>query len=85
MCNVYRSFVKDFAKRAKPLNARTRAEIPSDLLPPTDAAVAAFENIRNALLCPPVLALPKANRTLVVDVDACANQVGCTLLQDEPG
>jgi len=85
MCNVYRRFVQDFAKRAKPLNALTRAEIPPDLPPPTDVAIAAFEDLRNALLCPPVLALPQANRKLVVDVDACADQVGCTLLQEEPG
>jgi len=85
MCNVYRRFVKDFAKRAKPLNALTRADIPLDLSPPTDVATAAFEDLRNALLCPPVLALPTANRKLVGDVDACADQVGCTLLQEEPG
>jgi len=85
MCNVYRRFVKDFSKRAKPLDARTRAEIPPDLPPPTDVAIAAFDDLRNALLCSPVLALPKTNRKLVVDVDACAEQVGCTLLQEEPG
>jgi len=85
MCNVYRLFVKDFAKRAKSLNALTRAEIPPDLPPPTDVAIAAFEDLQNALLCPPVLALPKANRKLVVDVDACADQVCCTLLQEDPG
>jgi len=85
MCNVYRRFVKDFAKRAKPLNALTRAKIPPDLPPPTDAAMAAFEDLRNSLLCPPVLVFPKAHRKLVVDVDACADQVGCTLLQEESG
>jgi len=76
---------QDFAKRAKPLNALTRAEVPSDLPQPTDAQIASFEDLRSTLLCPPVLALPKANRKLVVDVDACADQVGCTLLQEEPG
>jgi len=85
MCNVYRRFFKDFAKQAKPLNAQTRADIPPDQPPPTDVAIAAFEDIRKALLCPPVLSLPKANRKLVVDVDGCADQVGCTLLQEEPG
>jgi len=85
ICNVHRRFVKDFAKRAKPLNALTRAEISPDLPPPMDVAIAAFEDLPNALLCPPVLALPKANRKLVVDDDACADQVGCTLLQEEPG
>jgi len=85
MCNVYRRFVKDFAKRAKPLKALTRAEIPPDLPSPTDVAIAAFEDLRNVLSCPPVLALSKANRKLFVDVDVCADQVGCTLLQEEPG
>jgi len=76
---------KDFANREKPLNALTRAEIPPDLPTPKDAAVAAFEDLRYSLLCPPVLALPMANRKLVVDVDACVDRVGCTLLQEEPG
>jgi len=66
-------------------NCTCRAEIPPDLPPPTDVAVAAFEHLWNALLCPPVLALPKANRKLVVDVEACADQVRCTPLQEEPG
>jgi len=61
MCNVYRRFFKDFAKRAKPLNALTRAEVPPDLPAPTDAAIASFEDLRAALLCPPELAFPKAN------------------------
>ena len=70
MCTVNRRFVKDFAKRGKPLNALTRAEFPPDLPPPTDVAIAAFEYLRNALLCSPVLILQKANRKLVVDNDA---------------
>ena len=69
--------------RAKPLNALT--EIPPDLEPQADVASAAFKDHRDALLCPTVLVLPKANRKLVVDVDACAEQVGCTLFQEEPG
>jgi len=84
MCNVYRRFVKDFAKRSKPLNALTRAEVPPDLPKPLDAAIAAFEDLRQALLEPPILALPKANGKMIVDVDACANQLGCTLLQEQP-
>jgi len=45
MCNVYRRFVRDFSKRAKPLNALTRAEIQPDLTPPTDVAIAVFEDL----------------------------------------
>jgi len=84
MCNVYRRFVKDFAKRAKPLNAMTRAEVPPELPKPTDAAFAAFDDLRQALLAPPIVALPMAKGQMIVDVDACADQLGCTLLQEQP-
>ena len=84
MCNVYRRFVKDFAKRAKPLNAMTRAEVPPDLPKPTDAALAAFDDLHQALLAPSILALPKDGGQIIVDVDACADQLGCTLLQEQP-
>ena len=84
MCNVYRRFVEDFAERAKPLNATTRADVPPDLPKPTDAAFAAFDDLRQALLAPPILALPKAKGQMIIDVDACADQLGCTLLQEQP-
>jgi len=84
MCNVYRRFVKDFAKRAKPLNAMTRVEIPPDLPKPTDASLAASDDLRQALLAQPILALPKAKRQMIVDVDACDDQLGCTFLQEQP-
>jgi len=84
MCNVYRLFVKDFEKRAKPLNAMTRAEVPPDLSKTTDAALAALDDLRQALLAPPNLALPRAKGQMIVDVDACADQLGCTLLREQP-
>jgi len=62
MCNVYRRFVKDFAKRAKPLNVLTRAEVPPDLPPPTDAAVASFGDLRNALLRPPCIGVAQSKQ-----------------------
>jgi len=62
----------------------TRAEIPPDLPKPTDAALAAFEDLRQALFAPPILALPKAKSQKFVGVDACADQFGCALLQEQP-
>lgn len=84
MCIVYRRFVKDFAKRAKPLNAMTKAEVLPDLPVPTDAARAALEDLRQALIAPHILALPKANHKFFVDVDECAAKIGATMLQEEP-
>ena len=82
-CNVYRHFVKDFAKRAKPLNAMTRADILPDLTKPFDVALAASDDICQALLAPPILASPKSKGQMIVDVDACVDQFGCTLLQEQ--
>jgi len=62
----------------------TRAEVPPDLPKPTDAALAAFDDVRQALLAPPNLALSKTKGHMIVDVDACADQLGCTLLQEQP-
>jgi len=59
MCNVYRRFVKDFSKRAKPLNALTRAEIPPDVPPPTDVAIAAFEDLLQRTVVPTGTCLAK--------------------------
>ena len=84
MCNVHRRFVKDFARRAKPLSAMTPAEVPMDLPEPTDAALPAFDDLRQALLAPPILALPKAKGQTIFDVDACADQLGRTSLQEQP-
>ena len=92
MCIVYRRFVKVFAKRAKPLNALTRAEIPPDLPSPTDMAIAAMEDIRNALLCTPVLpcqwpigisslTLTHAPTKLVVPFSR-RNRANCFILSD---
>jgi len=82
-CNVYRRFVKDFAKRARPLNELTRNEVDPYLPPPTDVQLAAFEDLKGALVSPPILPIPRPNRRFVVDVDACADQLGCALMQEQ--
>jgi len=54
MCNVYRHFVKDFAKRVKPLNALTRAKIPPNLPTPTDTAAASHIVTCDTRCCAPL-------------------------------
>jgi len=80
-CNVYRRFVKHYAKRAKPLTTLTKNVVPTDLPPPTDAQRAAFEDLKAALMSPPVLRLVHPDRRFVVEMDARADQLGCVLLQ----
>jgi len=61
-----------------------RAEIPTDLPKPSDAALPDSRDLRPAFLAPPIVALPTANGQMIVDVDVCADRLGCNLLQEQP-
>lgn len=81
MCKVYPRFVQNFARIAKLLSAFTSNTLSQVLEPPSKAETKAFETLKQALLSPPVLALPHLHGAFVIDVDACDTQVGCTQLQ----
>jgi len=84
MCNVYRRFIKDYAHIAKPLTKLTSKKFPH-VLPPLDAAqFAAFEYLKERFTSTPILALPRREGLFILDTDAWAVQVGCTLLQKQP-
>ena len=83
MCTVYRRFIKDYAHIAKPLTKLTRTRLPH-VLPPLDAAqLAAFDYLKEFLASAPIVALPRHEGLFILDIDACAVQVGCTLLQQQ--
>ena len=83
--NVYRCFVQDFSKIAKPLSAMTQKDAKPNCTSPTKPQLEAFETLRERLSTPPVLALPKPGRPFLIDTDASAYQLGAALLhqQDE--
>jgi len=84
MCNVYRRFIKAYAHIAKLLTKLTSTKLPH-VLPLLDAAqLAAFEYLKERLTSTPILALPRREGLFILDTDACAVQVGCTLLQQQP-
>ena len=84
MCNVYRRFIKVYAHIAKPLTKLTSKKLPH-VLPPLDAAqMAAFVYLKERLTSTPILALPRREGFFILDTDACAVEVGCTLLQQQP-
>ena len=68
--NVYRRFVKDFAHITAPLNALLRKLIPAKLEEFGEPEMAAFHRLKDAILRPPVLALPKSGLRYSVDTDA---------------
>jgi len=84
MCNVYRRFIKDYAHIAKPLTKLTSKKLPH-VLPSLDAAqLAAFEYLKERSTSTSILALPRSESLFILDTDACAVQVGCALLQQQP-
>ena len=84
-CNVYRRFVKGFAKIARPLTDMTRKDADPDYDNPTAAQVQAFEDLKSRMIAPPILALPRYGRPYMIDTDASADQLGCMLLQEHDG
>jgi Reverse transcriptase (RNA-dependent DNA polymerase) len=64
LCNSYRRFVRGFAKIAAPLNLLLRKGETPQLGPLSPEQVTAFDTLRDALLNPPILALPLVSRAL---------------------
>jgi len=84
MCSVYRRFIKDYAHIAKTLTKLTSTKLPH-VLPPLDSVQsAAFEYLKERWTSTLILALPRREGLFILDTDACAVQVGCTLLKQKP-
>jgi RNase H-like domain found in reverse transcriptase len=86
LCNVYRRFVPRFAALAAPLNIYLTKGNPPVLGELSEAArqALAFEALRQKLLSPRVLGLPRRDGHLWLDTDASDAQLGCCLLQEQP-
>ena len=84
--NVYRRFVKDFAKIASPLSDMLKKDSPVDWnnpIVPTDGQQTAFEALKASLTSPPILGLPQHDRPHMIDCDASEYAVGVVLLQQQ--
>jgi len=84
MCNLYRRFVANYARIAAPLNQLTTKAYGDTLPAFAETQAAVFTRLRDALLNPPVLALPRRGAPFTIDVYACDTQLGCALLQEQP-
>jgi len=70
MCGVYRRFVADSAKIAKPLKALMITELPKKLPSSSGKEADALKIRRGRLYDAPILALPNRHGHYIVDVDA---------------
>jgi len=84
MCNVYRRFIKDYARVARPLSAMTSTKGSDRWTSLSAEALAAFEDLKKRLTEAPILALPRREGAYTVDTDASAGQIGAVLLQEQP-
>ncbi|GFX72451.1 retrovirus-related Pol polyprotein from transposon 17.6 [Trichonephila clavipes] len=80
-CNFYRRYIKNFAKRALPLTNLLRKDTPFEWTSETQEA---FDDIKKAILNPPVLALPDPNAELQITIDASSRGIGAVLEQKYP-
>jgi len=81
--NYYRRFVKDFAKRVKPLVDLTRKDVEFHW---TDDCQKAFEDMKGALVSPEVMGYPlNEGGQFYLDVDASGVGIGGVLSQVQEG
>ncbi|GFT11916.1 retrovirus-related Pol polyprotein from transposon 412 [Trichonephila clavipes] len=76
-----RRYIKNFAKRALPLTNLLRKDTPFEWTSETQEA---FDDIKKAILNPPVLALPDQSAELQITTDASSRGIGAVLEQKYP-
>ena len=63
----------------------TRKDANPEIDNPTAPQLHAFEGLKSRVISPPILSLPQYGRPYMIDTDASAYQLGCTLLQEHEG
>jgi RNase H-like domain found in reverse transcriptase len=84
MSNVFRKFVSGLAKIAAPLTDMLRKGEPDIFDELTEAQALDFSQLKNALINPPILKLPREGTPYTLDVDACDSKLGACLQQEQP-
>ena len=83
VCNIYRRFIRCLTDIATPLNelleGNPRKNFPIPEL--NDRQFRSFGELKNAVMNPPILVLPRIGLLYEIDTDACEHQVGFTLFQ----
>jgi hypothetical protein len=80
LCGVYRRFIPNYSKIASSLTKLLRGEI-SEPYVLDEEQKRSFEELKDRVCSPPVLALPRLKGDLILDTDASDEQLGCCLQQ----
>ena len=82
LCGYYRSFIKDFAKIARPMHRLQQKYMPYIW----DARCQiAFDTLKQALITSPILTFPDFDQPFYVMTDACLDGLGAVLAQYRDG
>jgi hypothetical protein len=82
MTGFYRKFVDGYAKKAAPLTRYLKDDMAEPFEFDEEARVA-HRALKMAIISAPILALPKATGTSVLETGASASQLGVQLLQQQ--
>jgi transposase InsO family protein/predicted aspartyl protease len=90
LCGYYRRFIDHYAEKAAPLTSLLKKNIKFRW---TEECQVAFEKLKDALMSPPVLAMPREppdepngmEGVYILDTDASDLSVGCVLSQMQDG
>lgn len=78
LCNYYRRFILGYSKITHPLNQLLHKNKPFKW---TSECTTAFEKLKNALISPPILALPDTAKEFILSTDASSTAIGFVLSQ----
>lgn len=76
VCNAYRRFVPGFARIVSPLIEMLKKCPHSEFDDLTDEQFKVYQSVKEHLLNPPILALPRESTPYILDTDASENHVG---------
>ena len=82
LIGYYRKFIPDFAEKAKPLTKLTRKNARFTW---NSECENAFTNLKETLVCAPVLAFPQKQGIFILDTDASLWGIGGVLSQEQDG
>ena len=85
LIGYYRRFVPNFGSIAKPLTLKTHKDLAKKKFIWTEADQKAFEDLRNRLITPPILAYPDFEQKFLLFTDACDYGIGAVLSQVQNG